>query len=208
MRTQHAREEIANAITHGVGILVSLAGGSFLIVLAALTRNAWKVVGVSVFVATLLLLYVASTTYHLVRPELLKKRLKILDHCAIFLLIAGSYTPFLLDAFRGPWGWSLFGVIWTLAVAGMLFKLRFTGRFPAVSTAIYIAMGWLIVIAARPLVTLFDLTSLLWLLAGGLAYTLGTAFYHSRRVPFAHAVWHVFVLTGSICHGIAVAMQL
>jgi hemolysin III len=208
MRTQHAREEIANAITHGVGILVSLAGGGFLIVLAALTRNAWKVVGVSVFVATLLLLYVASTTYHLVRPELLKKRLKILDHCAIFLLIAGSYTPFLLDAFRGPWGWSLFGVIWTLAVAGILFKLRFTGRFPAVSTAIYIAMGWLIVIAARPLVTLFDMTSLLWLLAGGLAYTFGTAFYHSRRVPYAHAVWHVFVLTGSICHGIAVAVQL
>jgi hemolysin III len=177
-------------------------------VLAALTGSAWKVVGVSVFVASLVLLYAASTSYHIARPDLLKKRLRVLDHCAIYVLIAGTYTPFLLDTVRGPWGWSLFGVIWTLTVAGILFKLRFIGRFPRLSTSIYIMMGWLILVAGAPLLRHFQIGTLLWLLAGGIAYTLGTAFYHSRRVPFAHAVWHGFVLAGSICHGIAVGVQL
>jgi hemolysin III len=208
MRSQTASEEIANALTHGFGILLSVAGGSTLLVLAALTGSAWKVVGVSVFVASLILLYAASTSYHSARPQLLKRRLRTLDHCAIYLLIAGTYTPFTLDAMRGPWGWSLLGVIWGLAVAGILFKLNFAGRFPRISTAIYVAMGWLIVVAAGPLLRQFPFDSLLWLLAGGFAYTLGTAFYHSHRLPFAHAVWHLFVLTGSVCHGIAVGVQL
>ncbi|MEX2609586.1 MAG: hemolysin III family protein, partial [Gemmatimonadota bacterium] len=136
MDKQAAREEIVNALTHGVGALLSAAGGTLLIVLAALGGNAYMIVGVSVFVVSLLLLYVASTSYHLARPELLKRRLKVLDHCAIYVLIAGSYTPFVLGVIRGPWGWSLFGVIWGLAAAGILFKLGFIGRFHRLSTAI------------------------------------------------------------------------
>jgi len=208
MDRQGAREEIVNALTHGVGALLSAAGGTLLIVLAALGGNAYMVVGVSVFVVSLLLLYVASTSYHLARPEPLKRRLKVLDHCAIYVLIAGSYTPFVLGVIRGPWGWSLFGVIWGLAAAGILFKLGFIDRFPRLSTAIYLAMGWLVVVAAGPLARHLSVASLLWLLAGGLAYTFGTLFYHSRRIPFAHAVWHLFVIAGSACHAVAVALQL
>jgi hemolysin III len=208
MRRQTEMEEIANAVTHGLGVLLSVVGGSVLVVLAVLSGNAWKVVGVSVFVATLLLLYAASTIYHAVSRKLLKQRLQVLDHCAIYLLIAGTYTPFTLDALRGPWGWSLFGVIWALTAAGILFKLQFAGRYPRLSTSIYILMGWLVLVAAGPLVTRLPVATLLWLAAGGLVYTLGTVFYHSQRLPFAHATWHVFVLVGSICHGIAVGVQL
>jgi hemolysin III len=208
MQGQTAGEEMANAATHGVGFLLSLAGGSVLIVLAAVTGSAWEVVGVSVFVAALLLLYAASTCYHLARPARLKQRLKVLDHCAIYVLIAGTYTPFMIGPVRGPWGWTLFGVIWALAVAGVVFKLYSAGRFPRLSTGIYIGMGWLAVVAAGPLVRHVEPRSLLWLVAGGIAYTLGTLFYHSRRLPFSHAVWHGFVIAGSVCHAIAVAVQL
>lgn len=207
MRTQSATEEIANALTHGMGVLLSLGGGATLIILAALAGSAWKVVGVAVFAATLVALYAASTGYHLARGETLKRRLKVLDHSAIYLLIAGTYTPFMLDALRGPWGWSLFGVIWGLAVAGVVFKLFFAGRFHRLSTAIYIAMGWLVVIAVGPMVARLGTVTLLWLLAGGIAYTAGTAFYHARH-RYAHAVWHVFVLAGSVCHAVAVGVQL
>jgi hemolysin III len=200
-----SREEFYNTTTHAAGALASAIGGTLLIVLAAINGDARLIVGVSVFVATLLLLYGASTLYHAATSELARRRLMVLDHAAIYLLIAGSYTPFTLAALGGGWGWSLFGVIWGLALAGVIFKLFFAGRFKGVSTAIYIAMGWLIVIAIGPLVRSLDSLTLTWLVAGGLTYTIGTIFYMSRRA-YSHAVWHLFVLGGSVCHAVAVGI--
>jgi hemolysin III len=205
---QHLREEIANALTHGLGVVASLSGGAVLITLAALLGDAWHVVGTSVFVASLVMLYTASTLYHAVRHQIAKERLKLFDHCAIFVLIAGTYTPFTLVGLRGGWGWALFAVIWTLAIAGVVFKLFFIGRFPRLSTVIYLAMGWLVVVAIGPMVALLPGVTLFWLVAGGLAYTAGTAFYHARRIPYAHAIWHLFVLGGSVCHFVAVLTQV
>ncbi len=205
---ERADEEFANALTHGVGVLAGLFGGTFLIVLAALGGDAWQIVGVSVFGVTLVTLYGASTLYHAARAEHVKSRLKVLDHCAIYLLIAGSYTPFLLNDLRGPWGWSLFGVIWGLAIAGIVFKMFFTGRFQLFSTLVYILMGWLVLIAAVPMLHHMAPATLAWLLAGGIAYTAGTPFYHAARIRYGHAIWHLFVLTGSLCHAIAVGTQL
>jgi hemolysin III len=208
MTSRWSREDVANVATHGFGVLASLAGGSLLIVLAALRGSAWSIVGVSIFAASLFLLYSASTLYHAARNETTRYRLKVLDHCAIYVLIAGTYTPFLITSLRGGWGWSLFGVIWGLALAGVVFKLYFTGRYPRLSTAIYVAMGWLVLIATGPLVRAVGAGTLGWLLAGGIAYTAGTLFYHSKRLPYAQAIWHVFVVSGSICHGVAVALQI
>lgn len=208
MTSRQSREDVANVATHGFGVLASVAGGCVLIILAALSGSAWSIVGVSVFAASLVILYSASTLYHASRNETTRRRLKILDHCAIYVLIAGTYTPFLITSLRGSWGWSLFGVIWGLAVTGIVFKLYFTGRYPRVSTAIYIAMGWLVLIAAGPLVRVLGAGTSGWLLAGGLTYTAGTIFYHIKRLPYAHAIWHMFVLSGSICHGVAVALQI
>ena len=201
------REEFANAITHGLGAVLSLAAGTVLIVMAALGGSASDVVGAAVFAASLVLLYGASTVYHAVAGEIARRRLKVLDHAAIYVLIAGTYTPFMLGM-RGAWGWSLFGVIWGLAAAGVVFKLFFTGRYPRVSTALYIAMGWLIVIAAGPLLRHLDTATVIWLAAGGIAYTAGTAFFHAERIPYAHAVWHGFVIAGSACHAVAVGLHI
>jgi len=202
------REELANTITHGLGTLAALAGGTFLISLAALEGDPWKIVGATVFTATLLLLYAASTLYHAARPPELKRRLKVLDHAAIYLLIAGTYTPFTLVGLRGGWGWSLFGVVWGLAVAGVIFKLFFTGRFRLVSTGIYLAMGWMVVVAVGPIVRHLEPSVIVWMAAGGLAYTGGTLFYHNHRLPHAHAVWHAFVMAGSACHAVAIGLLL
>lgn len=202
------REEIANTVTHGLGVVASLAVGTLLIVRASLSGTVWQIVGVSVFTASLIALYSASTLYHAARRPATKARLKIVDHAAIYLLIAGSYTPFTLGELRGGWGWSLFGVIWGLAACGVVFKLFLTGRFRRLSTAIYIAMGWLVLIAAGPMFERLSTGTLAWLLAGGIAYTAGTVFYHSRRLPYAHAVWHLFVLTGSLFHMAAVGSAL
>ena len=167
-----------------------------------------EVVSVAVFVATLLLLYAASTLYHAAHAPRARARLKVLDHSAIYLLIAGTYTPFTIVAVRGVWGWSVFGVIWALAVAGIVFKLFFTGRFKRLSTAIYIGMGWLVIVAAVPLYQAVRPATLLWLIVGSVLYTAGTWFYHLERWPHAHAVWHLFVLGGSISHFIAVALVI
>jgi len=202
------REEIANAITHGIGVVASVAGGAVLITLAAVHGDAWQVVAASVFVTALVLLYTASTLYHAIPHEVAKRRLKVLDHCAIFLLIAGTYTPFTLIGLRDSWGWLLFGVVWSLAVAGIAFKLFFTGRFRRTSTLIYVAMGWLIILAIGPLVRSVPAMTVAWLLAGGVFYTLGTFFYHNARVPYSHAIWHGFVLAGSVSHFVAVATQV
>lgn len=201
------REELASALTHGVGALAGAVGALVLVVGAALHGDVWQVVSSAVFGVSLVLLYTASTLYHAARDPRIKARLQILDHCAIYLLIAGSYTPFTLITLRGGWGWSLFGVAWALAVAGVIFKLFFTGRFPRLSTAIYIGMGWMAVVAAGPMLQRLSGATLGWLVAGGLAYTAGTVFYHNRR-PYAHAIWHLFVLGGSVCHYIAVATQV
>lgn len=201
-------EELANAVTHGIGLVLSIAGFIVLLVLAILHGGAWHILSCSIYGATLICLYTASTLYHAVVSPRLKRAMKIFDHSAIYLLIAGTYTPFLLVNLRGAWGWSLFGVIWGLALAGILFKLWFVERFGFASTAVYIAMGWLVVIAARPVVTHVPAAALVWLLAGGLAYTAGVIFYSSKRIPYSHAVWHLFVLAGSTCHYFAVVRSV
>ncbi len=207
-KPQRPYEELANSLTHGFGVAASVAVCAILVVRASLFGDAWRIVGAAVFGATLISLYTASTLYHAVRSQRVKARLKVMDHAAIYLLIAGSYTPFTLVELRGGWGWSLFGVIWGLAACGVVFKLFFTGRFRRISTGIYIGMGWLVVIAIVPMIREMAPVVLGWLLAGGVVYTAGTVFYHSRRVPYAHAVWHLFVLGGSMCHAIAVGAQL
>lgn len=191
-----------------MGVFAALVGGAALVVHASLGGDPWRIAGVSVFAFALVALYAASTAYHAARSERIKRRLKVLDHCAIYLMIAGSYTPFLLNDLRGPWGWSLFGVIWGLALAGMVFKLFFTGRFRLVSTLVYVMMGWLALVAIVPMLRNMHMVTLGWMLAGGIAYTAGTPFYHAVRMRYSHAVWHLFVLAGSVCHAIAVATQL
>ena len=203
----HWRVEIWNALTHGLGFLLSLMAGAVLITLVAMRGNDWQLASAIVFAVSLSLLYCASTLYHSIPGPVAKRRLKILDHCAIYVLIAGSYTPFALTALRGHGGWWLFGVVWTLALAGIIFKLFFTGRFKGVSTLIYLGMGWMALTAIRPFLELVPLTTLAWLLAGGIFYSVGTLFYMNKH-RHAHAVWHGFVLSGSGCHFVAVLLQL
>jgi hemolysin III len=202
------REELLNAVTHGLGMVAAVTAAAVLIVLAALNGDAWLITGVSVFATSLIALYTASTLYHAVRSEALKARLKVLDHAAIYLLIAGTYTPFMIGALRGGWGWSLFAVVWGLAVVGIALKLAYTGRYRVLSTSMYVAMGWLVLIGMGPLIRALDPVTLVWLVAGGVAYTAGTPFYHSGRIPYAHAIWHLFVLAGSVCHAVAVGTIL
>ena len=202
------RDEIANALTHGLGAAAALAGGAVLITLAAIHGDGWQLAGAIVFGITLLLLYTASTLYHAIQHPIAKGRLKVFDHCAIYLLIAGTYTPFTLIGLRGPWGWGLFAAIWTLAIFGVVFKLFYTGRFKKLSTLIYIAMGWLVLVAAKPMLSSLDGWTLGWLLAGGVFYTLGTVFYHRESIPYAHAIWHLYCIAGSVCHYVAVMAQV
>ena len=202
------RDEIANALTHGLGAAAALAGGAVLITLAAIHGDGWQLAGAIVFGITLLLLYTASTLYHAIQHPIAKGRLKVFDHCAIYLLIAGTYTPFTLIGLRGSIGWWLFGAIWTLALAGVVFKLFYTGRFRGLSTAIYVAMGWLVVIAIGPVAAALDTWTLGWIIAGGLFDTLGTFFYMRESIPYAHAIWHLFCIGGSVCHYVAVLAQV
>ena len=202
------REELANAISHGLGALAALAGGSVLITLSAAFGNGWQLAGAIVFSASLFVLYLASTLYHVTSNLEWRGRLKVFDHCAIFILIAGTYTPFTLVGLREDGGWWLFAAIWTLAVAGVIFKLFFTGRFKGLSTAIYLGMGWMLLTALGPFLRQVPMDTILWLLAGGLSYTAGTYFYMHKRIPFAHAIWHGFVLGGSACHFVAVTQHV
>ncbi|MEZ5464151.1 MAG: hemolysin III family protein [Lysobacteraceae bacterium] len=202
------REEIASALTHGLGAVVSLGAGAVLITLAALWGDGWQLAGAIVFSVALLLLYVASTLYHAIPHPKAKARLKVFDHCAIYLLIAGTYTPFTLIGLRGPWGWGLFAAIWTLALAGVVFKLFFTGRFKRLSTAIYLMMGWLVLVAIAPMLEAIPASTLTWLLLGGVFYSAGTVFYHRESLRYSHAVWHLFVIAGSVCHFVAVSGQV
>ena len=199
-----ASEELANALTHGIAAAAALGAGAVLITLSALWGDVWQLSGAIVYVATLFVMYLASTVYHSIPQPKLKARFKVLDHCAIYLLIAGTYTPFMLVGLRGPWGWSLLTVIWSLAAAGIAFNLFFTSRFKLISTLIYIAMGWLIVVAVKPMMNSLSAFTLQWLLAGGLFYTLGTVFYMAKKIPYSHSIWHGFVIAGSACHFVAV----
>ena len=201
-------EERANVLTHGVGALAALAGGVVLVWLAAVHGDGWQLAGAITFGACLLLLYVASTAYHATPFPVARARLKVCDHCAIYFLIAGTYTPFTLVGLRGPWGWGLFAAIWTLALAGVVFKLFFTGRLRAISTLVYVGMGWLVLVAIKPLLGALDGWELGWLLAGGAFYTTGTLFYHRPSMRYSHAVWHLFVLAGSVSHFLAVAAHV
>lgn len=201
---QSRPEELVNALTHGMGLLLSVAGMVLLIVFAALRGSAWHVVSCSIYGATLVLLFNFSTLYHLARVGRAKRIFQVLDHSAIFLLIAGTYTPFLLVTLRGGWGWSLFGVIWALCVVGIVCETTIARRFELISLPVYIGMGWLIVLAIRPLLQVLPTGGAVLLVSGGLAYTVGAAFYAMERIPFAHGVWHLFVLAGSVCHWCAV----
>ncbi len=202
------REEIANAGTHGLGLALSVAGLVLMVVRAARHSDAWAVTSSAIFGATLVLLYTTSTLYHSFSGEELKRLLRKFDHAAIFLLIAGTYTPFLLVSLRGPWGWSLFGVVWGLAAVGVALKFWFTGRFRVLSTLIYIGMGWLVLAAFRPLLAALPRGGLVLLLAGGLCYTGGAAFYLWKRLSYHHAVWHLWVLAGSGCHWASVFLYV
>ncbi len=197
-------EELLNSLTHGLGIAASLVGGAGLITMTAIYGDGWQLAGSVVFSASLVLLYSASTLYHAAKKTELKKRLRIFDHASIYILIAGTYTPFMMVGLRGGWGWSLFGIVWGLAIVGVVAKLFLTGRFNKTSTAVYLAMGWLAIFAIGPLMKVLPISTLLWMMAGGLFYTVGTVFYLSRRIPYAHAIWHLFVLSGSVCHFAAV----
>lgn len=198
------KEESINAWTHGLGALLSLAGLVVLVILASRNGDAWHIVSCSIYGLTLVLLFSSSTLYHSFRNERVKHVLRIVDHAAIFLLIAGTYTPFVLVTLRGGWGWSLFGVVWGLALAGIVFQVFFVSRFRVLQTLIYLLMGWLVVIALKPLLTRVPLPGLLWLLAGGLSYTVGALFYLWKKLPYHHAVWHLFVLAGGVCHYFAI----
>ncbi len=204
-RPQTSKEELANAISHGVGALGSIAAIPILVVGAVRDGGVAEVVGASIFGATLLFLYLASTIYHALPAGKAKQVFQVVDHCAIFLLIAGTYTPVTLGVLRGSWGWSLFGAVWGLAILGILHKTIFGAGSPRRSSWLYLAMGWLVVVAALPMVNAVPIPGLLWLLAGGLAYTSGVAFFLAdNRVRYAHFVWHLFVVAGSSCHFVAV----
>ncbi len=202
------REEVANSVTHGLGLLASIAGAVVLVFLGAESGEAWHVASAVIYGATLVALYAASTLYHAFKGTGARGVLRIVDHCAIFLLIAGTYTPVALVGLGGAWGWSLFGVAWGIAAIGIVFKIFATSRFGALSTVAYVSMGWLCIVAAKPMFVLLSPGALALLVLGGFFYTAGTVFYHWEKVPYSHAVWHVFVIAGSLCHYLAIALYI
>ncbi len=199
-------EERLHSITHGIGAVLSLVGMIVLLVAASLAAHIdpWKIISLSLYGATLVLLYTASTLYHGISHRRWKPRFQLLDHCAIYLLIAGTYTPFLLVNMRGPTGWVLFAAVWSLALAGIACKLRWPHRFEVLRIAIYLLMGWMIVLAAGEMAASLSTTGIVLLAAGGIVYTLGIIFYAVRAIPYNHAIWHLFVIVGSVCHYFAV----
>lgn len=197
-------EERINILSHGFGAVMAFFAWLLLVAKAWQQSELLLVVSAAIFGGSLFLLYLASTLYHSATNPIRRRRLKIFDHCAIYLLIAGTYTPFTLITLKGPLGWWLFGISWAMAAIGVVLKFFFTGRFNLVSTAMYVAMGWLILFAIKPLVAAFPSEGLAWLLAGGISYTLGAVLYSIKAIPFNHAIFHGFVLLASCCHFIAV----
>lgn len=203
-----SREEIANAITHGVGALLAISGLVLLIVFSALDGSAWHVTSFSIFGATMTVLYVMSTLYHALTSHSVKNLFRKFDHMSIFLLIAGTYTPFCLTALRGWTGWVLFGIVWLCAITGIVLKAFHTGKKEFLSTILYILMGWIVVFFIKPVYLHMSGTGFSFLIAGGCCYTLGALFFIKDRIPYFHSVWHLFVLAGSICHFFAVLSLL
>ena len=203
----HPHEERWNALSHGAGAVAAIIGAVVLVTLAALQGDGGRLAAAIVFGVALVVLYVASTLYHSSAHPHTKAQLKVFDHCAIYGLIAGSYTPFALVGLRDHGGTWLLAAVWTIALAGVVFKWFYTGRFKGLSTALYLGMGWLALVVVKPMIAVLPTATLLWILAGGLAYSAGTVFYLSKR-PYAHAVWHGFVLAGSVCHYIAITQHL
>jgi hemolysin III len=193
-------EELANTLSHGLGLLAAVAATPVLIVSAARNGTAANIVGGSVFGVSMVMLYLASTWYHATPVGPRKDRLRRLDHAAIYLLIAGSYTPFTLGVLRGPLGWTLFGIVWGVAAIGVFEKLKSGVRYPRLSTILYVIMGWLALIAIKPLLLNMPTQGLAWLVAGGLSYTGGVVFYTARNLRYHHFIWHLFVLAGTVCH--------
>ncbi len=199
----HIGEEIANSITHGVGVLLSIAGLAVLVTLAALHGSAWHIVACSVYGATLVLLYLSSTLYHAIQAPRAKRVFRVFDHSAIYLLIAGTYTPFLIVTLRGKLGWTLFGLQWGLAIAGIVFKSLTLEGYEIASTVVYALMGWMGIVGLRSIYASLSMGGVVWILAGGLSYTIGILFFAINR-RYCHAIWHLFVLAGSVCHFYAV----
>ena len=201
-------EEVANCATHGVGLALSVAGFVALVALAWLHGDAWHIASCAVYGASLVALYLASTLYHGARGERAKRVFQVLDHCCIYILIAGTYTPFTLLMLRGGWGWTLFGLAWGIALGGILFRVVFGTRYRGAAVASYVALGWLCVVAVKPILALVPAGALAWLAAGGVAYTSGVFFFASKRLRQGHAIWHLFVLCGSVCHYFAVVLYV
>lgn len=206
--TYEPKEEIANAITHGIGALLSLAGLVLLIVFASIKGTAWHVVSFTVYGVSMLLLYSCSTLVHSFKEGKVKDLFEIFDHSSIYIYIAGTYTPFMLIAARGPLGWTLFGIVWGIAIVGVVFKAFFVKRFLFMSTIFYLIMGWLIVFAWGPLTAAVPAPGITLLVIGGILYSLGTIFYVWRGFPYHHAIWHLFVLAASIVHFLAILLYL
>ena len=197
-------EEIAHSVTHGIGALLSIAGLVIMVTLSATYGNAWDIVSSSIYGFTLILLYSTSTLYHAITKPDIKDVLRKIDHAVIYLLIAGTYTPFTLISLRGAWGWSLFGIVWSIAIAGMVMELLMKQRIRWISVSLYLGLGWVIVIATKPLMASVATGGLALLLLGGLAYTFGVIFYAWKRLAYHHAIWHVFVMAGSALHYFAI----
>lgn len=203
-----AAEEMANAITHGIGTVLAVAALTVLVVFAALRGNIWHIVTFSIYGTTLTVLYLFSTLYHGLRNQKLKSTFKVMDHAAIYLLIAGTYTPFTLVALRGTLGWTIFGIIWGLAFVGIVLKVFFVKRFKVISTLTYVLMGWAIVFAFNPLVATLSAQGVRWLVFGGILYSAGAIFYLFKRVPYNHAIFHLFVIGGSVCHFLSILLYV
>lgn len=198
------REEIANSISHGLALVLALVAVPVLVLSAMRAGDVRFLIGVSVFGATMILLYLASTLYHSTTHEASKQLFRLFDHTAIFLLIAGSYTPFSLGVLRGPWGWSMLAAVWTLAIVGITLKIIARTRHSRISIVLYVLMGWLAVVATKPILEFIPVPGILLILAGGLAYTGGLAFFAADRIRYNHFIWHLFVIAGTICHYFAV----
>ncbi len=203
-RGQTVLEEVFNSVTCGAGLLFGVAALAVLAVRAGFGGDAWRVVSACVYGASLVMLFLFSTLYHSIPSGKAKRVFEVLDHCMIYVLIAGTYTPFALVTLRGPWGWSLFGVVWGLALFGILFKTLFISRFRVFSALVYLLMGWLAVVVLRPLTRHLAPAGIGWLLAGGVIYSAGLLFYSWKKLPFHHTIWHLFVLAGCFCHFLAV----
>ena len=204
-RPQSQGEEIANSVSHGLALVAALVGTPYLILQAERHGDTRFVVGASIFAATMIFLYLSSTLYHALPVGKAKRVFRVIEHSAIFLLIAGTYTPFTLGVLRGAWGWTLLGIVWGLATAGVALKVFNKVSHPVLSTTNYLMMGWLVVIAVDPMVTRIPTAGLLWLIAGGVSYTAGVAFFAlDSRLKYGHLIWHLFVMTGTACHYFAV----